>query len=50
MSAFEQLKHLEQTAKKTYCPAILFAINKRANELKQEIERIKTITVYVCQN
>lgn len=50
MSAFEQLQALEETAKHTYCPAILFAINQRANELKEDIERIKKMTVYICQN
>jgi hypothetical protein len=50
MNAFEQLQALEETAKHTYCPALLFAINKRANELKEDIERIKKMTVYICQN
>ena len=50
MSAFEQLQALEETAKRTYCPAILFAINQRANELREYIERIKKMTVYICQN
>jgi len=50
MSAFEQLNMLKETAKKTYCPVILQAINKRANELQQEINEIKTIKVQICKN
>jgi len=50
MSALEQLNMLKETAKKTYCPVILQAINKRANELQQEINEIKTIKVQICKN
>jgi len=50
MSAFEQLNMLKETAKHTYCPVILQAINKRANELHQEINEIKTIKVQICKN
>ena len=50
MCAFEQLNMLKETAKKTYCPVILQAINKRANELQQEIEKFKTIKIKICKN
>lgn len=50
MSAFEQLNMLKETAKNTYCPVMLWAINKRANELQQEINEIKTIKVQICKN
>lgn len=50
MSVFEQLNMLKETAKKTYCPVILQAINKRANELHQEINKIKNIEIKICKN
>jgi len=50
MSAFEQLSMLKETAKHTFYPVILQAINKRAYELQQEINEIKKLTVYICEN
>lgn len=50
MSAFEQLELLRQIASKTYCPNLLMAINKRANELENEIKQIKTLEVIICKN
>ena len=50
MSAFEQLEMLRETARRTDCPILLKAINKRANELENEIKEIKTLEVIICKN
>ena len=46
MCVFEQMKILKENIAKVQDPAILFAMNKKYNELKEEAERIKSITVY----
>jgi hypothetical protein len=50
MNAFEQLEILRENISTIQCPVISFLMSQRARELEEEIERIKSITVYICQN
>lgn len=50
MNVFEQLNIMKRNIANVYDPALLFVMNKRYNELKAEVEKIKNITVYICQN
>jgi hypothetical protein len=50
MSAFEQLQLLKRNIAQVQCPQILFLMNKKARELEEEIERVKTMTVHICNN
>lgn len=44
MSTYEQLKTIEENVKNCHCPAILFAMNKRVQELQRELEQIEKLT------
>ena len=45
MSVFEQLDLLKRNIAQVQCPQILFAMNKKALELEQQIENIKNLVV-----
>jgi len=46
MCIFEQMKVLKENIAKVHDPALLFAMNKKYNELKEEAKRIKSVTIY----
>ena len=50
MCIFQQLETLKKNIKHTHDPAILFAMNQKARELEQQIEKIKNLTVNIYNN
>lgn len=45
MSEFEQLNEIKKNVSTIYCPVVLQAMNKKAQELEAKIEKIKQIIV-----
>lgn len=45
MCIFQQLQTIKENIKHTYDPAILFAMNQKARELEEQIEKIKNLTI-----
>lgn len=46
MCIFEQMRVLKENISKVKDPALLFAMNKKYNELKEQEKKIKSITIY----
>lgn len=45
MSPYEQLQKLEKNISKTQAPDLLFAMNQKARELQEQINRINNLIV-----
>lgn len=50
MTPYEQLELLKKNISNVKDPALLMLMNAKARELQEQIEKIKTMQVYICQN